>query len=378
MGRDVIKINYLGLKCGVCSKDFAEDDDVVVCPDCGTPMHRLCYKENKGCPNSEKHGENFVFEGFDKIKESAQGVKKSDSDTEKKKDDADLSDGLRSNDGAAFSSKQITCPFCGELNKAEANFCNRCGSQFVKIQPIPVMNENGSVQGNPTAANPFEFPAVQAAAYAPDPLSGVPANAEFEENVTAADLACYVSVNTPYYMRAFDLMKKKAKKFNFSALVFSGVWFLYRKLYKIGAFIFALETLLYAVRFYFSQTYSMDVMKKLFAEVGLSVDKITSLNMEQYAQLSSAMQKLPVAEQLVMMIPSFIFLLQIIVMIVCGIIGNRIYYDNCVKNIQSIKKQAEEESLDRTQTAQAIYLKGGVNPFLAGVLCLFYLYIIFL
>ncbi|MBP1565041.1 MAG: DUF2628 domain-containing protein [Oscillospiraceae bacterium] len=46
---------YTGEKCLICSQDFKEDDDVVVCPECGTPYHKDCYKEKGSCVNKELH-----------------------------------------------------------------------------------------------------------------------------------------------------------------------------------------------------------------------------------------------------------------------------------------------------------------------------------
>lgn len=47
--------------CPVCKKPFSENDDIVVCPLCGTPHHRDCYKENGECANIEKHSEGFCW-----------------------------------------------------------------------------------------------------------------------------------------------------------------------------------------------------------------------------------------------------------------------------------------------------------------------------
>lgn len=41
--------------CPVCNNKFTDDDDVVVCPECGTPHHRDCYFSNGGCFNEERH-----------------------------------------------------------------------------------------------------------------------------------------------------------------------------------------------------------------------------------------------------------------------------------------------------------------------------------
>jgi len=46
---------YIGEKCLICNKEFTESDDIVVCPECGTPYHRSCYKEKKQCVNSALH-----------------------------------------------------------------------------------------------------------------------------------------------------------------------------------------------------------------------------------------------------------------------------------------------------------------------------------
>ncbi len=377
----MINIDYLGLKCGVCGKDFKEDDDVVVCPDCGTPSHRVCYKENKGCPNVDKHGNGFVFEGFDKIKMSAQGVKENKSD--ENQTNFPGTNIVRENSGNSESNivsvrKEIPCPRCGEFNKTEANYCNRCGVKFVKVPPIPMMNTEGQVTPTNQPTGGFDVPSPpQAVPYSPDPLSGVPADAVFEENVTAADLASFVSINTPYYMRVFDQIKRKKSKFNFSACLFSGIWFLYRKLYKIGSLIFSIEAVIYATRYYITQRYGLDIMNRLMESIGVNADQKANLSFDQYMQMSENMMQLSSFEQLMFIIPSLLFILQIVLMIVCGAIGNKLYYNHCVKRIQSVKKLAKEEELDSKQTAQAIYLSGGVNPFVAGAFSLIYLMLFF-
>lgn len=50
------KMKYTNFKCPVCDEFFQEDDDVVVCAECGTPHHRECYLKNGKCINENKHG----------------------------------------------------------------------------------------------------------------------------------------------------------------------------------------------------------------------------------------------------------------------------------------------------------------------------------
>ncbi len=56
------KFRFTNEKCPVCNCTFKEDDDIVVCPECGTPHHRECYKENGKCGNHEKHCEGYNWE----------------------------------------------------------------------------------------------------------------------------------------------------------------------------------------------------------------------------------------------------------------------------------------------------------------------------
>jgi predicted nucleic acid-binding Zn-ribbon protein len=53
---------FTGLECAACCEVFADGDDVVVCPECGTPHHRSCYAENGECVNAESHGRMQVIE----------------------------------------------------------------------------------------------------------------------------------------------------------------------------------------------------------------------------------------------------------------------------------------------------------------------------
>lgn len=48
-------------KCPICEKEFTNSDDIVVCPLCGTPHHRDCYKKNGECGNYDKHSEGFCW-----------------------------------------------------------------------------------------------------------------------------------------------------------------------------------------------------------------------------------------------------------------------------------------------------------------------------
>lgn len=49
-------MNVQNYFCPVCGQDFNESDDVVFCPECGTPHHRKCWQEIGRCVNTHMHG----------------------------------------------------------------------------------------------------------------------------------------------------------------------------------------------------------------------------------------------------------------------------------------------------------------------------------
>ena len=61
------------VQCPYCLKPFQENDDVVVCPDCGTPAHRACWKQNGHCLYENKHASGFVWQiPYSKEREEAE------------------------------------------------------------------------------------------------------------------------------------------------------------------------------------------------------------------------------------------------------------------------------------------------------------------
>jgi hypothetical protein len=47
--------------CPVCNRQFEEGDDIVYCPDCGTPHHRACYAAVGHCVNRGLHASGYSY-----------------------------------------------------------------------------------------------------------------------------------------------------------------------------------------------------------------------------------------------------------------------------------------------------------------------------
>ncbi|WP_455529955.1 RING finger protein [Ruminococcus sp.] len=87
-------MRYIGEKCPVCQKEFTAEDDIVVCPECGTPHHRECYMLANRCANEELHA------AGEKWKHRAK------------------------------PSRYRVCPKCSFPNRITDTACQRCGEEL--------------------------------------------------------------------------------------------------------------------------------------------------------------------------------------------------------------------------------------------------------
>jgi len=171
--------------CPVCHQPFQEGDDVVFCPECGTPHHRECYRQLNRCANAHLHGSGYSF-----FKEAG-----------------------------AEEPQNI-------VEEAKA---------MLPQKP----RENGS--GEAEAGGPAygSFPPFGASAFKniyeqdTDTIGG--------ESV--ADVATAVRTNTLRFVTVFKKQEKTGKKasWNWGAFFFGAYYFLYRKMYKQGLLLFLLN-----------------------------------------------------------------------------------------------------------------------------------------
>lgn len=191
-------------KCPVCDRFFTAYDDIVVCPECATPHHRECYNQLSHCANSNKHGEDFVYE---KDKNISEPVQQSSQD----KADSDLN----SNNSYYSQKKDNTafCKSCGkEINKS-APFCYNCGAK----QDFPAYEQ--------------EMPFASAAVYDD--------NGDSIDGRRIKDIADTVKSNTSRFIKKFK--ENKIISWNWGAFFFGPYYLFFRKMYKEGIIALALN-----------------------------------------------------------------------------------------------------------------------------------------
>lgn len=302
-------MDFLGNHCPVCGKPFHADDDIVVCPDCGTPHHRACFDAVGHCAHQKRHAEGYDY----------------------------------AEDDQNVNSNIVYCRSCGKENDKNAFFCKYCAA------PLSAADENrGSTPnpgtgaaGSPNAGYPYPFM---------DPLAGVPGETDMGDGVTAGEIAKYVKQNTPYFVRVFNNIKEfNRSRFSFVGALFGGGYLLYRKMYKLGVILTALQLAMTIVSIFVQQS----TVYRDFLTQYSSASTVT--------QMFEYVSMLTTANQFVLYLPFIISIVNLVMHIVIGAVTNRLYFKHCKEQVVKIKSSVSDGENPDT----VLQTKGGVNMPLA-------------
>lgn len=307
-------MEFTDYTCPVCDERFKNGDDVVVCPECGTPHHRECFENNGHCFYEEKHKEGFSFERM------------SENDDESNNE----------------SVNTVICPNCKAENERTSFYCHSCSfplNERDRTQNTNTNNTNPQGGFNRGANGPFGFGTAGMPAF--DPLAGLNSEEEIADGVKAGEAAKFIGKSTQYYLTVFKNIKSVNKsRFNFSAFFTSGAFFIYRKMAAVGVLISLLV---------------------IGLTVGATYMRMSGEWISQYNslldQLSNGGQINPLsAENLWLFIPTLLTTLRLVIMFVCGLTANRAYYKHCSKKINEIKQEEQRDDVNKV-----LEERGGVN-----------------
>lgn len=279
-------MKYIGETCPVCGSVFAEGEDIVVCPECGTPSHRECWQKEGKCINEDKHGE-FLWSPTE-----AEYVEAEQVEAEKAPD----------------SSVSKLCPFCSARNDENAVFCQSCGKPFV--------------EGN-QADIPFVNQQFNQASFDVD---------KEIDGIKISKIARYVQINFPRYIHKFTRISEKKISFNWAAFLFNPYWFFFRKLYYVGGIFLGVQLLLSIL------------LSFLMMQLGIDdfINEYTTIVASRDIEAMQAFMLDATPELTKMMILSSI---TFIPNLIAGFFADRIYKRNAFKNIKKIEESGDPDNL---------------------------------
>lgn len=311
-------MEFTEYKCPICNEQFKSGDDIVVCPECGTPQHRECYENLGHCFYESKHSEGFSF-------------------GENDGESTDCSDGE--------TEGTVICPMCRKENDKTSFYCKKCGYPLNAEDRKTNQSSNNSQQPF-TQGTPFGYAGSGMPAF--DPLAGLDSEQEIADNVTVGEMSKFVGKSTQYFLLVFNKIKSfGSSRFNFAAFLFSGVYFLYRKMLTLGIILSVLTiglTIAEALVF-ISPEYQNCIATLLSSESGTQMLYSMSLG-----------SMFSPSELFLIYSPYVISILRGVIMLISGFVANRTYYKHCTKKINAIKSKFND-----TSASKKLEAAGGVN-----------------
>lgn len=185
---------YTGNHCPVCEQAFTDEDDIVVCPDCGTPYHRACWQKVGACMHKSEHAAGFEWQPeFGPEAEKA--------------------------------AHEATCPNCGTHNQPGAAQCSHCGCPLPKDDgprpdpkdedaQVPIYARDPSTVHKPDNSRTTPGPRIDT--YTDDDNGGICRREIGPEDtidgIKAKDWAAYVGRSPMYYLMQFFRMSMTKQK----------------------------------------------------------------------------------------------------------------------------------------------------------------------
>lgn len=291
-------------KCPVCDSFFSADDDIVICPVCGTPHHRECYNKLGHCANSALHKD-----GFEYISNKNAQPDKPRKSSGAEDDTADTEENIEQQNNSGSSNKTV-CRKCNNEISKNAPFCCYCGEK----QDHPQYEQQ-------TAFNPL-FAGTVASPYED--------NGEKIDGKNIKDIADTVRSNTSRFINIFR--KNKKLSWNWGGLFFGAYYLFFRKMYKEGIAAMAVNLI------------SSLIINGMYVEQTAAFNNFISMHYEEIMNGASA----ELAEQMMAvmqpLMPAAMILMgiSISVNIIIALFADRLYKSKVMSVIEKVEKDIEE------------------------------------
>jgi len=311
--------------CPVCNEKFNENDEIVVCPDCGTPHHRNCYNSLSECKNKSLHNTEFSYKPVE---------------VKNEKIDVLIDDEIKKTEDVI---NVVNVEFNSEDSKNNEDIKNTIEELFKNING----KTTDQVMINNTPSSLYE---------------------------------AAIGQNQSYYMPRFLIMEGTKKKhlLNVCAFIFPLAWSVYRKMYKLALLVFCIYIAIMGITVapvFMDEELMNSAIACMEEDPNFSEKLLLYTSGQNVTFTKTQSEFITLSENF--KIPDIIIYSTMIVSvgmkIFMGLCGTLIYKKKLTKNIERVKKLPLEDSQKKT------YLKSkyGVTPMAVAVIVGFIEYVFF-
>lgn len=314
--------DYRNCTCIACRNEFDAEDDIVVCPECGTPYHRDCWNAHGHCINTALH-------------ETGESWTRPEPSAEEKE-----------------TSGELACPNCGSKNDAGSLFCTQCGCSIRdRNENDPSFGGFSGMYHNDDAADWKQ-------------RLGMMQDERPKENLDAdlggvslRDAADFIGKNIMYYLPRFKYFHEQKKKLapNFVCILFPELYFAYRKMWLLMILTILVTFLLSVPGMLISLAYQAEsAAAMLYMQSSGVLGEAYNMVAERFSTLAETINSHYDALYWADSICSYVTLVMHILLF---LFGNFLYYRHAVKKIQKVR--ADQKSLMDVQSR--IRIAGGAH-----------------
>lgn len=367
-------MNYENLPCPVCGSHMHSGDDIVFCPDCGTPCHRDCWKETGHCINESRHGNGFIW-----------------TPDESRSEMPSLSDDVPQEEAEDI----ITCHVCGSENPSTSKNCNHCGAMLLPVSDdgervCPVCGEKLEPRALVcTNCGTSLMPAGSKVIRRPNPLEGIDKDEPLGQH-KEADYAVYVRSNTSKYLPKFRALSEgKSFCFNKAAFFLGPLWFCFRKMYAQGLSLLVAIACVSLIIIPSSEK-ALDYFNSYAPEINMLnahimgkdeyntpsgekekiSDEVAALTVDEATEKSTQLQTALFTKMGNVLKKPFAVMMGIVLLLalLSGFTANTFYFNRATKDITRVKEEMDENNM----RSMYISRRGGTSLF--GAICMAFLY----
>ncbi|MBQ8011681.1 MAG: DUF2628 domain-containing protein [Oscillospiraceae bacterium] len=277
--------NYTGCQCTVCQNTFRPEDDIVVCPDCGTPYHRSCYASKGMCINTALHASGQSWQELHRQK-----------------------------------LEERECPNCRHINAPDAQYCSVCHTPMRNVGQDGVSPHINIVMpdGRTMTLDPN------------DRCCGMDPEEDLDGE-KLGDVADFIGNNTLYYLPLFQRFKEGGKKtsINLPALLFPHLYFANRKMWLM-TFLTVLVMTICGIPALLTSIESAYTSKE-------TIEMYQQYGMDPQAMIGPLLSFIEANESLILSLDIIFYAVQLGLRVLLCIFANWLYYRHTLRHVRKIR-----------------------------------------